>query len=704
MDEFAKRHRRGSGGRAAHFVIPLDDERALAAPIGRAGGKARYLARMVHGGANAPRGFVVLAGAPLDDDDLRAAVDAAAAELPEMLAVRSSASIEDTALSAAPGIFESRIGVARADLHDAIAAVAGSAHSDVVAAYAGALGVDTSELGVAVVVHELIAGAVVGTVYTRPPGKPDGGLISIEVDGAGVDVHRDGFAIAARDDRCPLDDELAARIARDALDAEGIIAAPAGADVEFVVDANRQIWLVQARPIVHPEQPSMRAGVPAVWFAFSRAEPERVWRWDAAHNPDPLSPAQAGLVEAMERAGVATYSMRVVAGYLYTSGGDGLAELPKTATALRERYDTELAPAMERALAVLEADEPAHLEDALGAYEAFYGVYAEDLGPLIGAARAQLTALVEPELAGALLADASDARLESLIASTARGDLAFDELARVAGPMSSSWDIAAPTLAETPDVLRRAVDAHRARDVPPVDTSAALARARALGDEGFRVMLDEALAFARAARDIGELDDRLYARAQAGVRRSLLALADRWQLVDRQDIFFVALDQVRDLARNDVKPDPAVFHKMARAGRAARERQRQWTMPLELANGEPRVRPQPTLVPGVFSGRGTGGRVEGPIARIADLETAATPPDASVLLVETITPAMTFLMQACAAVVSTHGGLLGHGAAIARELGVPCVVGCTGAWSELQDGDRVLVDGDAGVVVRVLAG
>ena len=62
---------------------------------------------------------------------------------------------------------------------------------------------------------------------------------------------------------------------------------------------------------------------------------------------------------------------------------------------------------------------------------------------------------------------------------------------------------------------------------------------------------------------------------------------------------------------------------------------------------------------------------------------------------------MTFLLHAATAVISEHGGLLDHGAAIARELGVPCVVSCRGAWTHLRDGDTVWLDGNAGVVIRL---
>jgi pyruvate,water dikinase len=52
----------------------------------------------------------------------------------------------------------------------------------------------------------------------------------------------------------------------------------------------------------------------------------------------------------------------------------------------------------------------------------------------------------------------------------------------------------------------------------------------------------------------------------------------------------------------------------------------------------------------------------------------------------------------CAAIVCETGGLLDHGAALARELGITCVVNCHEAWSRLPDGTIVSVDGDRGSV------
>jgi phosphoenolpyruvate synthase/pyruvate phosphate dikinase len=56
------------------------------------------------------------------------------------------------------------------------------------------------------------------------------------------------------------------------------------------------------------------------------------------------------------------------------------------------------------------------------------------------------------------------------------------------------------------------------------------------------------------------------------------------------------------------------------------------------------------------------------------------------------------LVPRLAAVVTDIGGSLSHAAIVARELGIPAVVGCGDATLRLKTGDRVRVDGGAGTV------
>jgi pyruvate,water dikinase len=59
------------------------------------------------------------------------------------------------------------------------------------------------------------------------------------------------------------------------------------------------------------------------------------------------------------------------------------------------------------------------------------------------------------------------------------------------------------------------------------------------------------------------------------------------------------------------------------------------------------------------------------------------------------------LFPRVAAVVTDIGGSLSHAAIVARELGIPAVVGCGDATIRLKTGDRVRVDGSVGTVTQL---
>ncbi len=70
-----------------------------------------------------------------------------------------------------------------------------------------------------------------------------------------------------------------------------------------------------------------------------------------------------------------------------------------------------------------------------------------------------------------------------------------------------------------------------------------------------------------------------------------------------------------------------------------------------------------------------------------------------VLVCDAMDPNMTFVVPLVAAIVERRGGMLIHGAIIAREYGRPCVTGVPDAVDLIRTGDRVTVDGYLGIVV-----
>ena len=62
-------------------------------------------------------------------------------------------------------------------------------------------------------------------------------------------------------------------------------------------------------------------------------------------------------------------------------------------------------------------------------------------------------------------------------------------------------------------------------------------------------------------------------------------------------------------------------------------------------------------------------------------------------------PAWTPLFLSAGALVMELGGIMTHGSVVAREYGIPAVVGVPDATRLLHTGQRVRVDGEAGQVV-----
>ncbi len=626
----------------------------LAAADASCGGKALGLARLIAAGLPVPDGFAIddrafraVAGewtatelsaighelervatrietAELPADFVRD-VESFASSLGERVIVRSSATIEDGQAGAAAGVFSSRV-VAIAELWPAIRAVWSSALTPLAAAYARRRG---AAIAIGVVVQRYIVGESV-TIYTRPPGDPAGGDALVQ---------RGSPPTLSRVRRESPDVELALR-------AERAIAAPTGADVELVGE-----WIVQARPIVHPT-PQVLVAPPDTVLAPLRDG--RVWTWDVAHNPDPLSPAQQGLVDKVSSAAAAPYELRVVAGYLYSTPR-GVATLPR----ITDRAElVARAAELEAELASVLAAEPGSLADAIERYVAFYAIWAGTLSPLIAAAGPRSNDL-----------GARPSAVESQLAAAARGELVIAEVERALGVLAPAWDVAVPTFGEQPGAIR-----------------AAIARAAAIPKSAPLATGSAELELARAAADLAERDDMWFARAQWLVRQALLRRADELA-IDRDDAAWLPLDELAGAAG----PSRADAHRRAQAARAAADRATRWQMPVAVGA-------EPPPAGAALRGIGYGPRVTGRVVRFASLASAIAVGRGDVVVTRAVTPALAICVVGCAAIVSETGGLLDHGAALARELGVTCVVGCRDAWSQLAAGAVVTVDGDGGTI------
>lgn len=95
---------------------------------------------------------------------------------------------------------------------------------------------------------------------------------------------------------------------------------------------------------------------------------------------------------------------------------------------------------------------------------------------------------------------------------------------------------------------------------------------------------------------------------------------------------------------------------------------------------------------------GAAGRVEGTVRRLDSYADAAELKPGEILVTQLTNIGWTPLFPRAGGIVTDLGAPLSHAAIVARELGIPAVVGCGDATVRLHTGDRVSVDGAAGRV------
>jgi pyruvate,water dikinase len=100
----------------------------------------------------------------------------------------------------------------------------------------------------------------------------------------------------------------------------------------------------------------------------------------------------------------------------------------------------------------------------------------------------------------------------------------------------------------------------------------------------------------------------------------------------------------------------------------------------------------------IHGSAGSAGTVRGTARIIGSIAEAGRLQPGDILVAETTAPPWTPLFATVAAVVTDTGGVLSHCAVVAREYGIPAVVGTQIATVAIRDGDTIEVDGDAGIV------
>ena len=178
--------------------------------------------------------------------------------------------------------------------------------------------------------------------------------------------------------------------------------------------------------------------------------------------------------------------------------------------------------------------------------------------------------------------------------------------------------------------------------------------------------------------------------ARASARRLGAHFAEQGWLEDSEDVFYLTLEEVQG--------EPPVE---ARQLVAARRKQRDEYLQMELPESwvgmvEPLVQDeQDTDAP--LSGLGVSpGVAEGPVRVVQDGSGALHPGE--ILVCEATDPSYAAYFLVAEGVITDIGGAMGHGAIVAREVGIPCVVNTRVATRRLHTGDRVRIDGRTGAI------
>ncbi|HET6281036.1 MAG TPA: PEP-utilizing enzyme, partial [Polyangia bacterium] len=326
-----------------------------------------------------------------------------------------------------------------------------------------------------------------------------------------------------------------------------------------------------------------------------------------------------------------------------------------------------------------------------------------------------------PVLLGAVPSVATDraraaARVRAAASAAVRLAAVKDYLAKF-GDEAPVWDVAAATYREAPGLLERLPAlpaAHtpsypRLGDAQPISPDGEMSWQRSSRAIDTRLPAEARAIWPRLLREtrdavaVAEEDDHLYARLQAVVRRALLREGEKLRvegiLTAADQVFLLPLDRVRAHARriSILSRDDAAAH-LQRA-RLAEQAARREPPPLPPPSARRAAGLAGDTI--IYGLAGSGGRAVGRAFPYPPPPGAqAVPNRASIIVATTLLPAELPLVDAAAIVVET-GGVLGHVAAQARERGIPAVVAAAGAHAAIKYGDELLVDGDAGYVLRL---
>jgi len=716
-------------------TLVIDLVELTAADLHRAGGKAVALGRLASSGTPIPPGLCVTTTAYdryLDDTGLRQRLplllerkpfsemrweelwdlglrvrslflnttlpSGLAADLIGLLAprcadrpvtVRSTAPVEDSATASFAGLHDSFVNVRGLPaILDRLRLVWASLWSDRALLYRQELGLDPAASAMAVIVQELVIGDRSGVAFSRCPGRPN--LIAIEavwglnqglVDGDvepdrllldhadGRIVERytpqrlqacraitDGVALqplpVTEREQSPLSDDVALLVMSLLRQAEENFGAPQ--DLEWTL-RGKELFALQSRPITTGDAPD--------------ASGERAWYLSLHKSLAALHTLRQAIEEellpAMERD-----SLCLAAVDLEQLSDEALAREIEKRQGILDRWEEhyrEMCIPMAHGIRLFGQLYNDRLRPADPF--AFLGLLAGDTGLLAAQRNRALQELADLVRSDPLL----KARLRDGYPPVSESPFAT----ALAGFMSRYGDLSW-ILGETAEHSRGLMSLllELAKSPPTQQTI----RKQTDEAEYLASFTMEEQSFAHEALEIGRASYRLRDNDNLYIGNLTARLRE------------ASAEATRRLAEHD---NPEL------AARKAPVRERVATRLTPAGSSEenggnlPRTRLQVRQIVGQPAGPGlVRGRAR-VIRQPADLRAFQS---GEILVCDAVDPNMTFVAPLAGGIVERRGGMLIHGAIIAREYGLPCVTGVPGATELIDTGNLITVDGYLGIV------
>jgi phosphohistidine swiveling domain-containing protein len=371
-------------------------------------------------------------------------------------------------------------------------------------------------------------------------------------------------------------------------------------------------------------------------------------------------------------------------------------------------------------------------------FELLSGLSTTSTAPALALAELSSLAATRPRVRK--LVERADREAVSLLAREGpEFGAAFRHYQREYATRARRYEVAEPTLAETPeltlatlrDQLQRGYDGAALAATLAARRAAVLAEARELlatREEADRARFERALARAEAAHPVHEENEFFTLSVPLALARHALLefgrrLARRGAIAARDDIFFLELDEALAafasggdqralvLRRKGERawalahPGPASYGKepnqpplkvLPPEARNAME-VALWNVELMFAaaRSAQRQSPEAATLSGIAA---SPGRYTGAVRVVAGEHEFEKIQAGDVLVCPVTSPVWSVLFSRIGALITDSGGILSHPAIIAREFGIPAVVATGNATALLRDGERVTVDGDAGAV------